>query len=266
MNKQHDEPKSIPKSWKIVDFQTVAELKHGYQFRTPDFTKNGSKVFKITQIKSNGLIDITNCDFIAKERVKDFEKFIIKHGDILMALTGATIGKVAQFDKNEIALQNYRVGNFIPLDESILSRSYFYYFLNSDYFFNQVLSRQTQSAQQNIGKDEINKMRVILPDIGTQIRIGDILKSLDNKIELNNQLNQTLEAIARTIFNSWFVDYEPVKAKMSALQAGGNQAQSELAAMMAISGKSAEQLSAMQTTQAEAYQQLAETASLFPGL
>jgi len=199
----------IPEDWDVKKFSEVAEIKHGYQFRNYDFTKEGIKVFKITQIKSNGVIDVSSCDFIDKNRLKEFERVLIKKGDILMALTGATIGKIARFNNiNEPLLQNYRVGNFIPIKEHILSKDYLYYYLSSNYFFNQILARQTQSAQQNIGKDEINNMLIILPDIAQQQSIAKILTSLDSKIELNQKMNQTLEEIGQAIFKQWFIHYE----------------------------------------------------------
>src|SRR5258706_4520518 len=104
---------SYPDYWKLVVMDSVAELKHGYQFRTYDFTKEGIKVFKITQIKSDGIIDISSCDYIESSRLASFKKFIIQKGDILMALSGATIGKIARVNSDETVLQNYRVGNFL---------------------------------------------------------------------------------------------------------------------------------------------------------
>ena len=116
--KMHNILGLIPENWTIKKFDEVVELIHGYQFRTADFTKSGVKVFKITQIKGDGIIDISNCDFIAKERLDNFNKNIIKYDDILMALTGATIGKIARFKSKEICLQNYRVGKFISKSKS----------------------------------------------------------------------------------------------------------------------------------------------------
>lgn len=209
---------SIPSNWECCEFYKIAMLKHGHQFRTNDFTEDGVKIFKITQINTNGGIDISNCDFIDNNRISEFEDKILKKGDILMALTGATIGKIAKFNSDEIVLQNYRVGNFLSINESILSKEYLYYFLSSNFFFRQILARQTQSAQQNIGKDEINKMLVYLPPISDQLFIAEILGTLDKKIDLNRQMNQTLEQMAQALYKSWFVDFDPVID--NALEAG----------------------------------------------
>ena len=197
---------SYPSQWNLVVFESVAELKHGYQFRTHDFTKDGIKIFKITQIKDNGQIDISSCDYIESSRLESFKKFIIKKGDILMALSGATIGKIARFNSDEIVLQNYRVGNFQPLDDKKLSKNYFYYFLTSDYGYQQILANMTQSAQENVGKEDIHKMHVFLPPFKEQTIIASILSSLDDKIDLLHRQNKTLEQLAETIFRQWFVE------------------------------------------------------------
>ena len=201
--------KNIPNDWTIEKYSDIAELRHGYQFRDYDFTKSGTKICKITQLKGNGLIDISNCSFIDESRLDQFSKFIIKEGDILIALTGATIGKVGRFHGKETVLQNYRVGNFFPLNEKKLSKEYLYQFLSSNYFYNQILSGQTQSAQQNIGKEDVNNMLVILPPLPEQRAIAEILSSLDDKIELNLQTNKTLEEMANALYKEWFVDFGP---------------------------------------------------------
>jgi type I restriction enzyme S subunit len=219
----------IPYNWEVKKFDEVVDLIHGYQFRSHDFTKDGIKVFKITQIKGEGIIDISNCDFIDSSRLKDFRRNIISYNDILMALTGATIGKIARFRSKEVTLQNYRVGKFKSKDTQILSEDYLYYFLSSKLFFHQLLARQTQSAQQNIGKEDINNMTICFPDLPIQKTISEILSSLDGKIELNNQINQNLEALAQALFKQWFVDFEfPNENGEPYKSSGGEMVDSEL--------------------------------------
>jgi len=202
---------NIPSDWESVKFSNIAELRHGHQFRQYDFTDEGVKVFKITQIKGNGQIDLSSCDYIDENRLTNFEKYRINKGDILVALTGATIGKTARYNKSETVLQNYRVGNFFSKDEKVLSKDYLFQYLRSNYFFNQILALQTQSAQQNIGKDDINNMIVILPKIKEQKAIASILSSLDDKIELNLEMNKTLEEMAMAIYKEWFLDFGPFR-------------------------------------------------------
>jgi len=113
----------IPSDWDCVLFNEVAELRHGHQFRNYDFTTGGLKVVKITQIKGDGTMNLSSCSFIESNRLEEFKEDIINKGDILIALTGATIGKIARYNSDEVVLQNYRVGNFFSKDENKLSRN-----------------------------------------------------------------------------------------------------------------------------------------------
>ena len=97
-----------------------------------------------------------------------------------------------------------------------------------------------------------------VPPKGVQREMARILESIDNKIDLNRRINQTLEAMAQAIFQSWFVDFDPVKAKIAAKAEGRDPLR---AAMSAISGKADAELDALPTEQ---YEQLAATAALFP--
>ena len=97
-----------------------------------------------------------------------------------------------------------------------------------------------------------------VPPKGVQREMARILESIDNKIDLNRRINQTLEAMAQAIFKSWFVDFDPVKAKIVAEAEGRDPLR---AAMSAISGKGDTELDALPPEQ---YEQLAATAALFP--
>lgn len=105
---------------------------------------------------------------------------------------------------------------------------------------------------------DIPNFKLTIPSLKEQREITDILSSLDKKIELNNKLNQTLESMAQAIFKSWFIDFEPVRAKIAAKQAGQDP---DLAAMCAISGKSEAELEQMTK---EDFAELQATAALFP--
>jgi type I restriction enzyme S subunit len=126
----------IPEDWEVVRFGDYIELRHGHQFRHYDFVENGIKVFKITQIREDGGIDVSDCSYVDESRIKEFKDIVIGKGDILMALTGATIGKIAKVREDlGIILQNYRVGRFLPLNYKKVSKDFLYYFLCSEAFF-----------------------------------------------------------------------------------------------------------------------------------
>lgn len=123
----------------------------------------------------------------------------------------------------------------------------------------------TGAVQKKISQQALNSMEIpYFEDKTDRKRIVEILSSFDEKIHLNTQINQTLEQIAQALFKSWFVDFDPVRAKVQALSDGLSLEQAELAAMQAISGKTPEELTALSQTQPDRYAELAETAKAFP--
>lgn len=135
----------------------------------------------------------------------------------------------------------------------------FLYYLISDQKFIDYSDKTSKGAKMPRGdKSAILNYKTYLPTLSVQKRISKILSDLDDKIYLNNQTNQILESIAQAIFKSWFIDFDPVRAKISAKQEGKDP---ELAAMCAISGKSEEELQQMSE---DDFAELQATAALFP--
>lgn len=146
--------------------------------------------------------------------------------------------------------------------EGILDNGFLYYFLKNNI---SELKQKTHGAVfDTITRDTFEHIQISYPDLGTQKEIAKNLGSFDDKIQLNTQINQTLEQIAQSLFKSWFVDFDPVRAKVQALSDGLSLEQAELAAMQAISGKTPEELTALSQTQPDHYAELAETAKAFP--
>lgn len=146
--------------------------------------------------------------------------------------------------------------------EGIIDNGFLYYFLKNNI---SELKQKTHGAVfDTITRDTFEHIQISYPDLSTQKEIAKNLGSFDDKIQLNTQINQTLEQIAQALFKSWFVDFDPVRAKVQALSDGLSLEQAELAAMQAISGKTPEELTALSQTQPERYAELAETAKAFP--
>lgn len=138
----------------------------------------------------------------------------------------------------------------------------FIYYLLTTINFDQFNSG---SAQKSLNRNAVYPYEVVLPKtIEEQRKISQVLANLEAKYELNNEINQTLEQTAQAIFKSWFEDFEPVKAKIAVLDAGGSDEDALIAAMQAISGKDTLQLATMQADQPEQYVELQATAELFP--
>ena len=174
------------------------------------------------------------------------------------------VGRVARVGENEpISFINQRIGRVI-VNEKVDS-DYIYYLLSQKSSQEYFVNNSTGSAHQvNINGNTILSLEVPCISFEESKKIAQILNAFDDKIQLNTQINQTLEQIAQALFKSWFVDFDPVRAKVQALSDGLSIEQAELAAMQAISGKTPEELTALSQTQPERYAELAETAKAFP--
>lgn len=135
-----------------------------------------------------------------------------------------------------------------------VTTEYLHYFLQDA----DIQSYLTGAVMPKLTQGNLNRIPVRYPDPDSQRSIVQVLGSLDAKIDLNRRINQTLEAMAQAIFQSWFVDFDPVKAKIAAKAEGRDPLR---AAMSAISGKADAELDALPPEQ---YEQLAATAALFP--
>ncbi|ENV74766.1 restriction endonuclease subunit S [Acinetobacter ursingii] len=137
-----------------------------------------------------------------------------------------------------------------------LDESYFVYYLLSSLGLENM---NTDAAVPGLNRDNAHRLEIQIPNsIEKRIKLVEPLIKLDKKIHLNNQINQTLESIAQAIFKSWFIDFDPVHAKIVAKQEGKDP---ELAAMCAMSGKSEAELEQMAK---EDFAELKVTAALFP--
>jgi type I restriction enzyme S subunit len=195
---------------------TVASVRSGYAFKSADMGTEGHPLIKIGSIVPPR-VDISSCDRISKEvigKTPGAERYLLKEGDILIAMTGATAGKTGRFPAtNEECFLNQRVGKFYPTDKSSIDQEYLYQVLSRQGFADEILSLADGSAQGNVSGSLIETYKVPIPPLQIQKAIAHILGTLDDKIELNRKTNQTLEAMAKALFKSWFVDFDPVRAK-----------------------------------------------------
>ena len=207
------------------------------------------------------IVDFTNPNeeprFI---KVKDSKYWVNKKDVVMIRYGSATAGKVVRGLEGYIANNMFKV---IP-NESILNEEFLYYFLSQSSIYSYLMNSQSSSTMPAIKFSDFDNIKIKLPSLDIQKFIVLKLNRLNEKIELNTQINQTLEQIAQALFKSWFVDFDPVRAKVQALSDGLSLEQAELAAMQAISGKTPEELTALSQTQPDCYAELAETAKAFP--
>lgn len=104
----------------------------------------------------------------------------------------------------------------IDVNPDIANPKFVYYYLTQDKIIEglHALAEQSVSAYPSIKPSDVGNVKIFLPDLTTQEKIARILSSLDDKIELNNKINQNLEQQAQAIFKSWFVDFKPFGGKM----------------------------------------------------
>lgn len=158
-------------------------MKHGFQFRDEHFSKEGVKIVKITQLSPKGYLDLSKASVVPEQIIDKFKNVIVEDGDILMALTGGTIGKIIRADINdEVLLQNYRVGNFYPSNDK-LTKEYLYWILKSDFVQAQMKFYVRETGQPNIGKGDFNKILLIIPPIEEQKAIVEYIETEKKTID-----------------------------------------------------------------------------------
>ena len=190
------------KKYKLGEICTIVP---GYAFKATDFGKGLNYVIKIKDIMPP-YIDILHSEKV--ETVID-KKYEIKYGDFVMAMTGATIGKIGklQIDSESKVYINQRVCKFIP--EAFCDKEYLYYKLNTQEFQRFIYNNvDSKLAQPNIGHPTIYKYELELPLLSEQRRIGQFLKAIDAKIALNRSINHNLETMAKQLYDYWFVQFD----------------------------------------------------------
>ena len=184
------------------------------------------------------------------------------HNEIKVKAPGVVIGR-----SGSIGGGQYIEKDFFPLNTTLYVKDFkghyprfIYYLLKSIDF----TSFNVGTGVPTLNRNHLSSILISDLGIDKEKEIANILGNLDQKIQLNTQINQTLEQIVQALFKSWFIDFDPVRAKVQALSDGLSLEQAELAAMQAISGKTPEELTALSQTQPDRYAELAETAKAFP--
>jgi len=216
----------IPEDWEVKTAEQVLEQIIDYRGKTPEKTESGTPLITAKIIK-NGHIDYSNCEYILEEDYKNWmRRGIPKSGDVLLTTEGP-LGEVAQLDGRKVALAQ-RVLT-IRGKKGLLDNSYLKYYLFSRVGQQELHSRATGTTVQGIKQKEFRHIFIVLPSILEQESIADILSSLDDKIELNQQMNKTLEKIGQALFKRWFIDFEfPNEKGEPYKSSGGEMVDSEL--------------------------------------
>ena len=223
---------SISDKWPKKSLGELIEIKHGFAFKGEFFQEEVCKNVLLTP--GNFAVG----GGFKSEKFKFYggpvpNEYVLNQGDLIVTMTDLsknadTLGYPAIVPLSHEGfrfLHNQRLGNVIIKNGELLDYGYLYYLMCSRSYRHEILASATGTTVKHTAPERIKKFRFDLPPLCEQRRIAHILEILDNKIELNQQMNETLEATARAIFKSWFVDFDPVQAKMEGREPVGMDAE-----------------------------------------
>jgi restriction endonuclease S subunit len=197
----------------------------GDKIKATSYVAKGAPVLRGTNLSRHARFHDTDFVYVREELVStEFAKFICEAGDVILCHKG-TLGEIGIIPRQN-KYSKYVMGNSmmkVRCNLDILEPLYLYYWLSSkdgqDYLFSRV--SQVGVPQIQTPLTTLRQAEFPLPPLIEQKRIASILGSLDDKIELNSKMNETLEQMTKALFKSWFVDFDPVRAKAAGRKPAG---------------------------------------------
>lgn len=183
---------NLPEGWRIGKLGEVATVKSGYAFPSDWWQTNGISVIKIGSIKNN-TIKVEDCDFVTKDKLEIAKNYIANKGDIVIAMTGATLGKIALVPQDGFMI-NQRVGLFDLGQHPLQKAPYLYWTLQREDIINEIITVGGDSAQANVSNSDIEKIEYAIAPINEietfNIMTTDILNLIILK---HNGINKLTE-------------------------------------------------------------------------
>ena len=196
-----------------VKLGSVLKIMHGYAFKSENYVKRSK--YRLVTLgnfqESNNSFQYN--DSKATYYSADFpDEFILKKDDLILPLTEQTVGLFGNsafipYSKDFNFVLNQRVGKVV-CDEEKLNKKYAHYLLATKSIKNQLESRATGTRQRNISPNDIYDVIANIPNIIEQKIIGEFLYNLENKQIINTKIINELEAMAKLIYNYWFVQFD----------------------------------------------------------
>ena len=209
--------------WRDVTLGDLVEIKHGYAFK-------GTNIHDFPEGSSDVLLTPGNFAVGGGFKADKFKyydgpvlyQFVLNKGDLVVTMTDLsklsdTLGYpalVPECYEDRRYLHNQRLGKISLKGNGYVDTKYLYYVMCTTDYRDEVLASATGTTVKHTSPERIGRFTFKLPPLPEQLAIAHILGTLDNKIELNRRMNQTLEEMARAIFQDWFVDFGPVRAKL----------------------------------------------------
>ena len=181
----NEHSRKLPYNWCLCNLGDVCMLENGFAFSSDQYKAKGTPLIRISNIKDNE-ISLSSCVFINEGYE---EKYIVHSGDLLIAMSGATTGKMGIYNQKYVAYLNQRVGNIKIVDSNLLFDQYRNYFLFSQK--NKILELAYGGAQPNISGKVINSLFVPLPPLAEQKRI---VKKIEELFLVIDTVEQALQA------------------------------------------------------------------------
>lgn len=176
----------------------IANVKNGYAFDSSKYSDKGIPIIRIADIKDN--IDLSKCVCVDEEINKEF---LIKKGSLLIALSGATTGKMGVFSDNKIAYLNQRICSIYTKNKDI-SQEFLIYFLKS--IQKKIIENSYGGAQPNISSRWIENIKIKVPNIEIQKKISKKLELLENNIDFRKKQLNYLKELVKSLFTRMFGD------------------------------------------------------------
>ena len=207
----------------------------GTQLHKEDYVEVGTPIITVEHLGDNRIVH-QGTPFVSDEDKDRLSKYHLEEGDIVFSRVGS-VDRRALVRKEENGWLFSGRCLRVRVDRSKIDPVYLSYFFGLESFKNYIRSIAVGATMPSINTKMLSDVPIYYPeDLIEQKRIAEIFYANDEKIELNRQTNQTLEQIAQAIFKSWFVDVEPVKAKVIIKGKGGNELAQSLAAQAIICG------------------------------
>ena len=207
--------------WHTAAIEDIAEKvamgPFGSSIKVETFVPDGVPIISGQHLHGFRVDDSPGFNFITEEHAQRLGNANVKRGDIVLTHRG-TIGQVAYIPQNS-QFHQYVVSQsqfYVRCDHAKVVPEFVALYLRSPEGQHQLLANTSQVGVPSIAQPVtyLRTVRIPLPPLTEQRAIAHVLGTLDDKIELNRRMNQTLEEMARALFKSWFVDFDPVRAKM----------------------------------------------------
>ena len=222
----------IPPNWKYV---TVAELidcnqadlqtgPFGTALLASEYQPVGTPVIAVKNIGQNKILLDDDIPRVNEDKRQELQRYTLEQGDIVFGRKGAVDRRAIVTSHEEGWLQGSDCIRLRFLEPNI-DPHYVSYILGTPQHISWIIRNAGGSTMPSLNQRIIGRISIPIPPLEEQRAIADVLGSLDDKIEANRRQNETLEATARAIFKSWFVDFDPVHAKARSEHPAGMDAE-----------------------------------------